>query len=103
MDIDREQLHKQLYDESSGCFVCIQIYFFFSSRRRHTRLQGDWSSDVCSSDLSTPPSLISASRNAIWELPVARMALAAPRWAMHSARNACTSRAASAAKSFCVA
>src|SRR5215467_2053957 len=27
------------------------IYFFFSSRRRHTRLQGDWSSDVCSSDL----------------------------------------------------
>ena len=25
--------------------------FFFSSRRRHTRLQGDWCSDVCSSDL----------------------------------------------------
>src|SRR5256885_6891366 len=30
------------------CKVC---FFFFSSRRRHTRLQGDWSSDVCSSDL----------------------------------------------------
>src|SRR5256885_11480155 len=28
-----------------------RAYFFFSSRRRHTRLQGDWSSDVCSSDL----------------------------------------------------
>src|SRR5256885_5665692 len=28
-----------------------RVYFFFSSRRRHTRLQGDWSSDVCSSDL----------------------------------------------------
>src|SRR5256885_8196839 len=28
-----------------------EILFFFSSRRRHTRLQGDWSSDVCSSDL----------------------------------------------------
>src|SRR5688500_13201988 len=28
--------------------------FFFSSRRRHTRLQGDWSSDVCSSDLQGP-------------------------------------------------
>src|SRR5256885_12091076 len=27
------------------------LCFFFSSRRRHTRLQGDWSSDVCSSDL----------------------------------------------------
>src|SRR5256885_8925695 len=26
---------------------------FISSRRRHTRLQGDWSSDVCSSDLSS--------------------------------------------------
>src|SRR5688500_20099687 len=26
-------------------------FFFFSSRRRHTSLQGDWSSDVCSSDL----------------------------------------------------
>src|SRR5256885_3181167 len=32
------------------CYVVILI-FFFSSRRRHTRLQGDWSSDVCSSDL----------------------------------------------------
>src|SRR6266566_7149392 len=27
------------------------LFFFFSSRRRHTSLQGDWSSDVCSSDL----------------------------------------------------
>ena len=26
-------------------------WFFFSSRRRHTRYIGDWSSDVCSSDL----------------------------------------------------
>src|SRR5690348_18378120 len=30
------------------CFIC----FFFSSRRRHTRWTGDWSSDVCSSDLA---------------------------------------------------
>src|SRR5215467_15307735 len=29
----------------------LNFFFFFSSRRRHTRLQGDWSSDVCSSDL----------------------------------------------------
>src|SRR5256885_7855766 len=29
----------------------MRIFVFFSSRRRHTRLQGDWSSDVCSSDL----------------------------------------------------
>src|SRR2546421_6791283 len=29
--------------------VC--LFFFFSSRRRHTRSDRDWSSDVCSSDL----------------------------------------------------
>src|SRR5207249_9111707 len=28
------------------------LYFFFSSRRRHTRSKRDWSSDVCSSDLA---------------------------------------------------
>src|SRR2546426_2237783 len=32
-------------------FCFFFFFFFFSSRRRHTRLQGDWSSDVCSSDL----------------------------------------------------
>src|SRR5215510_13080048 len=29
-----------------------QFYFFISSRRRHTRWPRDWSSDVCSSDLT---------------------------------------------------
>src|SRR5688572_31578530 len=29
------------------------FFFFFSSRRRHTRFDCDWSSDVCSSDLSS--------------------------------------------------
>src|SRR5439155_2292359 len=35
-------------------FVYLFFYslFFFSSRRRHTRWPRDWSSDVCSSDLS---------------------------------------------------
>src|SRR5207248_4437638 len=40
------------------CTVYMNVYsylsfycFFFSSRRRHTRSYGDWSSDVCSSDL----------------------------------------------------
>src|SRR5699024_12012743 len=28
-----------------------RVFFFFSSRRRHTRSKRDWSSDVCSSDL----------------------------------------------------
>src|SRR5260370_2571905 len=31
---------------------CCEVFFFFSSRRRHTRFKCDWSSDVCSSDLS---------------------------------------------------
>ena len=29
------------------------MFFFFSSRRRHTRSDRDWSSDVCSSDLES--------------------------------------------------
>src|SRR5437762_13296163 len=29
----------------------MRVWIFFSSRRRHTRYIGDWSSDVCSSDL----------------------------------------------------
>src|SRR5256885_3651895 len=37
--------------------VVAVLVFFFSSRRRHTRLQGDWSSDVCSSDLRKEKSL----------------------------------------------
>src|SRR2546428_12048758 len=32
-------------------------HFFFSSRRRHTRSDRDWSSDVCSSDLVRDPQL----------------------------------------------
>src|SRR2546427_11215295 len=35
----------------SFCCRCRLIFFFFSSRRRHTRFDCDWSSDVCSSDL----------------------------------------------------
>src|SRR5256886_6047488 len=37
------------YRAISSCSV---LFFFFSSRRRHTRFDCDWSSDVCSSDLS---------------------------------------------------
>src|SRR5690349_23005319 len=34
------------------CLLCLCFFFFFSSRRRHTRSLRDWSSDVCSSDLT---------------------------------------------------
>src|SRR3989442_12877494 len=51
----------------------LDIFFFFSSRRRHTRCGRDWSSDVCSSDLSAAgrPRLVSARRPA-WGAPPAR-------------------------------
>src|SRR6266487_7090064 len=39
--------------------------FFFSSRRRHTRWTGDWSSDVCSSDLVELGELVSRSVDAL--------------------------------------
>src|SRR5207247_7034484 len=42
--------------------------FFFSSRRRHTRSTRDWSSDVCSSDLTSLPS---APVPRDWSLPAA--------------------------------
>src|SRR5260370_23173653 len=35
------------------CVYSSPFSFFFSSRRRHTRFKCDWSSDVCSSDLSS--------------------------------------------------
>src|SRR5437762_5137315 len=40
------------------CQICCCFFFFFSSRRRHTRYIGDWSSDVCSSDLDFPSVVI---------------------------------------------
>src|SRR5690606_39545225 len=39
-------------------------FFFFSSRRRHTRFSRDWSSDVCSSDLNL---LNSSEENTVFE------------------------------------
>src|SRR3712207_9064712 len=38
----------------------MSIFFFFSSRRRHTRYWRDWSSDVCSSDLPVATELLTA-------------------------------------------
>src|SRR5256885_3418578 len=44
----RDRAGRLVQIQACACDMC---FFFFSSRRRHTRLQGDWSSDVCSSDL----------------------------------------------------
>src|SRR5256885_10154732 len=45
---DRLQLNRL---QNAWAYGDSMSFFVFSSRRRHTRLQGDWSSDVCSSDL----------------------------------------------------
>src|SRR5437762_11160487 len=47
----------------SFCFLRFFILFFFSSRRRPTRYIGDWSSDVCSSDLYSASRATIVSRN----------------------------------------
>src|SRR5260370_27383628 len=46
-------------------FGCCVVFFFFSSRRRHTRFKCDWSSDVCSSDLSGWPAFALAAAAAV--------------------------------------
>src|ERR1039457_5144544 len=55
MNGDRAKSPRRCKEKNRKCF------FFFSSRSLHTRLQGDWSSDVCSSDLRTQ-----ADRNGVW-------------------------------------
>src|SRR3989454_2745237 len=65
-------------------------FFFFSSRRRHTRLQGDWSSDVCSSDLY----------GSSWPAPAANRtwSISPPRWSRLTGpgrwRDFCSARCA---------
>src|SRR5256884_4940588 len=41
------------------------IFFFFSSRRRHTRCSRDWSSDVCSSDLGATVGSVIPTKGAV--------------------------------------
>src|SRR6266571_2492554 len=53
-DISCATCHEPALHATDGLALAIGTggIFFFSSRRRHTRLTCDWSSDVCSSDLS---------------------------------------------------
>src|SRR5438046_3869007 len=67
-------------------------FFFFSSRRRHTRLVSDWSSDVCSSDLiadvranpeDAAPVVFRAEQNVLLELAepaTSAVSTATPGW-----------------------
>src|ERR1035441_11045699 len=56
------------------CVVDVTFFFFFSSRRRHTRCLSDWSSDVCSSDLSLFDKLAREPGTGAFDPPVAGLA-----------------------------
>src|SRR5256886_15776047 len=53
-----------------GMLQRVGLAFFFSSRRRHTRFDCDWSSDVCSSDLTPVITRLGAgeAKNQKWPL-----------------------------------
>src|SRR5256886_7672622 len=63
-------LTEKLFDLVGG-------FFFFSSRRRHTRFDCDWSSDVCSSDLWSSSSFASDFQMAV-----------SPKTSLNQRRNA---------------
>src|SRR3712207_1663645 len=55
-----------LFGRSSAAWLrVVAIFFFFSSRRRHTRYWRDWSSDVCSSDLRLTDPFVNPVRRAL--------------------------------------
>src|SRR5690242_21524841 len=51
MQMSTRRLWYYKVDSVGRRYKLARKFFFFSSRRRHTRLTCDWSSDVCSSDL----------------------------------------------------
>src|SRR6267143_1609315 len=75
--------------------MCMGFFFFFSSRRRHTRWNCDWSSDVCSSDLASLREPISVGDAAFHLTPYAGAAIlgqdaTSPQVLLNHARGAAT-------------
>src|SRR5438034_10885765 len=67
-------------------------FFFFSSRRRHTRSLCDWSSDVCSSDL--------CAQSDRWRKITSSIALSASAWSHRAAKSTkCLKRWSTTSKS----
>src|SRR2546427_466315 len=80
---------RTLYLENFALKTCIHdagFVFFFSSRRRHTRFDCDWSSDVCSSDLA--PTTTRARHVSRFPSPPPRATT--PATARPSQRRSCT-------------
>src|SRR2546427_10024461 len=73
--------------------------FFFSSRRRHTRFDCDWSSDVCSSDLARPAPRLAVQTDSLQlrlELSRARVGLVQQQAVVRVARLTLGSRVGAA-------
>src|SRR5690606_39874334 len=66
-----------LFMQTTVCSLSF-LFFFFSSRRRHTRFSRDWSSDVCSSDLGTLPSTRATARR--HTSPTKQLSTSTGRW-----------------------
>src|SRR5689334_23734292 len=58
----------------------LHSFFFFSSRRRHTRWNCDWSSDVCSSDLPSPNVRLRAAATAASSTSAFTLRYTCSRW-----------------------
>src|SRR5437867_7535408 len=69
--------------------IRVLFFFFFSSRRRHTRSYGDWSSDVCSSDLGEKINKRVTIMNKSNHSPASTNECAARDFACQSGRNPC--------------
>src|SRR5690606_39957845 len=54
------------------------FYFFFSSRRRHTRFSRDWSSDVCSSDLDEFAWIVDSEPSLPWLIAFSMVTISSP-------------------------
>src|SRR5437762_394069 len=60
---DKQSVDTTCIENSKAADIAKEQSFFFSSRRRHTRYIGDWSSDVCSSDLAADDNYTGATRS----------------------------------------
>src|SRR5256886_4611908 len=70
-----------------GGDTAMTFFFFFSSRRRHTRFDCDWSSDVCSSDLSVLTIVIGVTCAVAVLVSMLSMGTGARREALGNARD----------------
>src|SRR5437868_9498237 len=89
--------------------VVLYSFFFFSSRRRHTRSKRDWSSDVCSSDLrlmtvaeagpvisrllTEAPDPAPLSSPTLYGVVLVQVTLMLPDWLTAEASTACAGKA----------